>query len=409
MIDVDRPLPGDAGPFAARRPSMRGPYLIRHPLKAAVIAMRDMVLRLAPRGNVSAPPDPRRILLANWGHLGDVVTTLGMAAALRARFPDATMGMVVGSWGAAPAAASGLFDALHVIDHHAINRGHNGRKEKLARYRNSRAAALHDIRSAAYDLAIDCYPFHPPAHPLLYRAGIPVRAGFVSGGFGPLLTHPVNWPDAPRPIADHYHALLDALWPDAWPAQCLRPHAPPDRVPRHADLPAPYVVLHPGAGAAYKDWGTDHWLLLAWLLREDPRTSGLRLVVTGAGAGEIAVARRLARETPGLVDLAGRADWSAFEAILAHASLVVCPDTVTAHLAARYDTPVLAIFTGANDPRQWGPYSEVGHVVVQAVACAPCNRPGCAAMACITGTTPHQVLDRLIAILDAPAAPLRHR
>jgi ADP-heptose:LPS heptosyltransferase len=74
---------------------------------------------------------------------------------------------------------------------------------------------------------------------------------------------------------------------------------------------------------------------------------------------------------------------------------------VTAHLAARFDTPVLAIFTGANDPHQWGPYSRVGHVMVQDVACAPCNRPGCAAMACIVGTTPEQVFAQMITILGA--------
>ena len=124
--------------------------------------------------------------------------------------------------------------------------------------------------------------------------------------------------------------------------------------------------------------------------------------MTGAGAGEVAVARRLAEAVPGILDLAGRADWSMFEAVLAHADLVLCPDTVTAHLAARFDTPVLAIFTGANDPYQWGPYSQGGHVMVQDVACAPCNRAGCAAMACIAGTTPDQVLQQVITILGAP-------
>lgn len=410
MIDVDRLPPPDLGPFARPRPSMRGRYLIRHPLKVAAVAIRDALLRLVSAKPAPVPQDPRRILLANWGHLGDVVTTLGMAAALRKRFPQASLGIVVGSWGAAPARASGLFDTLHVIDHAAINRSAAGRGEKRARHRATQATAMVEISAAGYDLAIDCYPFHPPAHPIFHRAGIPVRAGFVSGGCGPLLTHQVAWDDASLPIAGHYRALLHALWPDQfWSINDMRPRAARCRPPSSDQLATPYIVLHPGAGAAYKDWGTEKWRTLASLLRDHPATAGFTLVVTGAGAGELAVASQLKNDRPDLLDLAGHADWPEFEAIVASAALVICPDTVTAHLAAKYDTPVLAIFTGANDPAQWGPYSAVGHVVVQAVACAPCNRPGCGVMACIAGTTPQQVLERTIAILASPATPLAQR
>jgi len=402
MTTIHRITSSDRGPFATPRPGMRGPYLVRHPLKAAAIAARDAMIRLLSSGPAPVPDDPRHILLANWGHLGDVVTTFGLAATLRERFPNARIDMVTGSWGALPARASGLFDTLHLIDHHAVNRSDVGRRAKLTRYHASLATALPAIRSAAYDVAIDCYPFHPVAHPLFRKAGIPVRAGFTSGGYGPLLTHPVRWTDASQPVASHYHALLSALWPENnWAIDDLRPRTPSDRFTRPDNLGAPYLVLHPGAGAAYKDWGIDRWLALVALLGADPRTFNHRLVVTGAGTGEVAVARRLADAMPGIINLAGRADWPMFEAVLAHADLVVCPDTVTAHLAARFDTPVLAIFTGANDPHQWGPYSGVGHVMVQDVACAPCNRPGCAAMACITGTTPEQVFAQMIAILAA--------
>ena len=402
MTTVHRISPPDRGPFATPRPGMRGPYLVRHPLKAAAIAARDAMLRLLSPGPTPVSDDPRHILLANWGHLGDVVTTFGLAATLRARFPDARLDMVVGSWGALPAHASGLFDTLHLIDHHAVNRSGASRRAKRTRYHASLATALPVIRSAAYDVAIDCYPFYPPAHPVFQKAGIPVRAGFTSGGSGPLLTHPVRWTDASQPVASHYRGLLAALWPeDNWDMDDLRPRTPSDRSACPDDLAAPYMVLHPGAGAAFKDWGIDRWMALVALLSAHPQTSSYRLVVTGAGAGEVAVARRLADAMPGIIDLAGRADWPRFEAVLAHADLVVCPDTVTAHLAARFDTPVLAIFTGTNDPHQWGPYSRVGHVMVQDVACAPCNRPGCAAMACIAGTTPGQVFAQMITILGA--------
>lgn len=404
MIDVDWLSPPDPGPFATPRPDMRGRYLIRSATKARAMALLDGALRLVPVRRPAASAAVERILVANWGHLGDVVTTYGAIALLRRRHPAVRIGMIVGSWGAPAARSSGLIDTIHVIDHWAVNRSGASRSAKLRHYRRSRAAALTDIRAAGYDVAIDFYAFFPPAHPIFHRAGIPVRVGFDSGGLGPLLTHAVRWQRPGRPIADHYRDLLEAAWPD-------RPILPDEVRPRLdagalPPLPAAvsaagrYIVLHPGAGAPYKDWGADNWRALIGLLRAEPRS----LVLTGAGTGEVAVARALAAHHPAVIDLAGGADWATFAAVLAGAELIVCPDTATSHLGAALDTPVVSIFTGANDPREWGPYSANARVLLQSVWCTPCNLPGCNAMGCIRQTRPADVARAIDALLAGRAA-----
>lgn len=383
------------GPFAEPRPSMRGRYLIRNPQKAHAIAAMDAALSLVPRKKAPLPDRPQRILVANWGHLGDVTTTFGAITRLRNCYPGARIGMIVGSWGRPAISDTGLVDDLHVVDHWGLNRASLSKGEKQARYRETRAAALQAISAARYELAIDLYPFFPPAHPLFYRAGIPTRIGFVSGGFGPLLTHAVGWPDADRPIADQYGVLLDILKCDPSALHDdLRPHRSRAEL---AALPAeiarltPYVVLHPGAGAAHKDWGFEKWRdLLARLRSAYP---GLGLVVTGAGEGEAAVAEALAATTSDVVSMVGRANWSSFVRILADATLVICPDTVTGHVAALFDVPTISIFTGTNNASQWRPYSNRAHVLVRPVLCSPCNlNAGCEAMACIRDVSVEEVV-----------------
>lgn len=390
-----------AGPFATPRPEMRGRYLIRHPLKAAAISAIDATLALVVSHNDRAASPIKRILVANWAHLGDVIISLGVLSALRRRYPEAMIGMLVGSWGRPAVAGTGLADHLHVVDHWRLDRSGRTKAEKRARYRETRAAALEEIVAIGYDVAIDLFPFFPPTHPLFRRAGIPVRVGFDSGGLGPLLTRPVAWRDDDRPMADRYRDLLDMIEP-------ARPYAPVELRPQGdpaglAPQPEalvdahPYIVLHPGAGVSFKDWGVDRWDALIDQL-SDTRP-GFSLVLTGAGASEKALTQSLAQRHRNVIDMAGRVDWDGFVGIVARASLVVCPDTVTGHVAALFDTPVISLFTGTNKPGQWKPYSDQAHVIVQPVACAPCNRPGCTVMACIRDTGVDEVMaavDRLL-------------
>lgn len=396
------------GPFAPSRPNMQGLYLLRSARSAKAMTWLDRCLSLVPRRTPLIPARLERILVANWGHLGDVVTTQGAIAALRERHPGVEIGMIVANAGRPAIEKTGLVDRVHVINHWWVSRAAWTGAQKRRHFRETRDRALAEIRAAKYQAGIDFYPFFPPAHPLFYRTGIPIRIGFTSSGFGPLLTHPVAWPNQKLPIAEQYRGLLNALHSNApFPPGALRPRR--DRATL-APLPAPvvtagrYVVLHPGAGAPYKEWGIAQWCELAQrLLDEAP---GRRLVVTGAGSGEAAMAARIAAVSPAVVNMAGKADWEEFVAIVAHADMVVCPDTATGHVAAAVGVPVVSIFTGTNISEQWQPYTPDNRLLVEPVLCAPCNGPGCPVMACIRPMAPERVLAAMHDLASAPV-PLK--
>ena len=406
MAIIERLTPALRGPFAEPRPDMCGRYLLRNPTVVRAFAMMDAALSLLPVRHPQAPPLVERLLLANWAHLGDVTTTLGAVRLLRARFPDAHIGMIVGSWGLAAAKAWGLVDQFHIIDHWRLNRSLAAPSAKRTRYRQTRRVALRDMATVDYQVAIDFFPFFPPAHPLFYRIGVPVRVGFDSGGWGPLLTHRVRWPDRNEPIADQYGDLLGALWPsELIEAGALRPTM--NRVglsplPQELSDGAPFVVLHPGTGAETRDWGIERWIELIDWINGYPDPACRRVVVTGAGVRDAALAGQLANTRPLIVNLASRLGWEEFLSVLAHARLIVCPDTVTSHLGAMFDTPLVCVFTGIVKAAQWGPYSEGARLLVQAVECAPCNRWGCDAMACIRQTQAKDVMTAIAMILSGP-------
>ena len=365
---------------------MRGRYLVRSSKAFAILSLMDIVLSVFRRPPPPVPNQLSRIVVANGAHLGDMLITLPAIAALRKTYPNATLGVIAGSWTKPVVEWSGLVDEIHIFDHWSHNRKPH---KRWTNYVASRRSALAELRDAKYEVGIDFYPFFPPTHPLFYAAGIPIRIGFDSGGFGPLLTHSVAWRNASMPIAEHLRDLLACI-----PNQLLNEADLAMQLQRPKVLPRglesdSYIVIHPGTGASFKEWEIGKWRQLIALLH----SRGERLVLTGAGERDQLMSRTLSR----LVDLnlVGQLNWKDYAEIIGGAKAVICPDTVAGHLAALFQVPTVAIFTGTNELAQWAPNSPFAKTILASVPCAPCHRPGCDLMTCIRESSVETVLAAL--------------
>lgn len=381
----------DGRSYRRRVTGMRGRYLVRSNKAVVALSLVDSLLSIVPRGTVAVPDNISSIVVANGAHLGDVLLTLPAVAVLRQAFPVAKIDAIVGSWARSVAEWSGLFDDVHVFDHWKHSRSSS---KRFIRYREARSSILRILRTKTYQIGIDFYPFFPPTHPLFFQAGIPVRIGFESGGFGALLTHRVAWRNADISFTEHLQDLLLQVDRSIMDNSVLEFRA----INASRDPPAPlergnYIVLHPGAGAPYKEWSIDNWRSLAGRLR----ARGERVVVTGAGNRE----RELSANLKNVIDFnfVDTLSWCRFADVVAGAKAVICPDTVTGHLAAIFKVPTVVIFTGTNNVRHWAPRSSFATTVMNAVYCAPCYRNGCKDMRCIQGVTVATVLSALEGVL----------
>ena len=376
---------------------MRGRYLVRSPVTYAGIAAMDFALRAVPVRRANDMPKFRNILVANWAHVGDVVLTLPAVAALSAMFPDASMSMLAGSWALGAAEASGLFEQVFCIDHWLLNRRTLTRIQKIMQYWKMRAEVVRQLRQEEFDVAIDFYPFLPPAHPIFYAADVPVRIGFNSGGFGPLLTHSVRWRNAPQSMIESYADLVREIFGregcERVPSWRYEKPDVPCRL--RVDGLEPFVVVHPGAGVAFKEWGEANWTETVRRLTE----IGYHVVVTGAGERESMLGERLAGFSDYVLNLVGKTDWRAFVSVVSHATAVICADSVAGHVAAMYEIPTISVFTGTNDIKQWGPMNPHSRVLLADMPCSPCNRGGCAFMRCIRDVSVNSVMTALRDVL----------
>lgn len=382
--------------YAKPRPLMRNGYLVRSNKGVAFLRIIDMFLRLSqPRqGRTIAPSEPKRILVSNWANLGDVLTSLPTLRALRKNFPGAKIDLVVGRGSRVVVEGSGLYDRLYTIDHFVLSRTKQSLLDKIRTYLADRKRFVAAARLEGYDIAIDLYPYFPPAFPLFQQARIPVRCGFTSGGFGPLLTHPVKWSYRNRPISQHGRDLIAALWPErgesiGWLTPYY-PGGPRLKLPDHLVPSDPrYVVVHMGAGEVWKEWPESKWCGLIKMWGSDAPL----LVFCGIGPREAERARRVAAQSPtGRTLLFIDQKWEEFVALVAGATLLLCLESSATHVAAAFSVPTVTIYSGTNEHRLWGPDNPKARIVSAPTGCAPCHRAGCEFMACIRDVSSEDVL-----------------
>lgn len=148
------------------------------------------------------------------------------------------------------------------------------------------------------------------------------------------LDEAVDYPDVVEPVGDLFARLALGPFPDPYDPQLWTPPA------RGTFLPplGAYVVLHLGAGSSLRYWPADHWRRVAETLSADHYT-----VVLSTGVGQESLAHAV-DPTGRFIHFAGSLALSELWHLLAHACLLVVPDTGVAHLAKHTLTPTVILF-----------------------------------------------------------------
>ncbi|MHB1038110.1 MAG: glycosyltransferase family 9 protein [Pirellulales bacterium] len=345
------------------------------------------------RSHAAAKRDPKSILLVQLDHLGDAVITTVMLPALRRRWPEASIEVLAGAWNRE------VFEACPEVDRVYVS--HVNRFSRRDRFGWTWATLWWGwfLRRRKFDLAIDVRGEFPLAL-ILRLSGAKHRLGWNCGGGGFLLTQsPKYVPN--RPEVESRLALLAELGIEPDAEETWRPRFSPASEMREemalelAELgPAdrPLFVLHIGSGTRAKRWPVKHWRALLGQLIVD---YGARIVLVGDAEDRL-IGRRITRERPwpGVADWTGRLSIVQLAAILESAHLFVGADSGPAHLAAAVGTPVVALFSGTNDSRQWQPAGHHVAVVCHEVACSPCHGQEChwAEHPCMNRLQPAEVM-----------------
>ncbi|MBS0606244.1 MAG: glycosyltransferase family 9 protein [Verrucomicrobia bacterium] len=292
---------------------------------------------------------PQKILLANWGALGDVVLSSGVIAVIRTKFPECKIGFLASKKSKVALESCPPVDWVHEADSWLApgrsfwKNGLNYLHFLLTQQRRL-AKELSQIK---YDIAIELRPFLPNVIPLLWNAGIPVRIGFSSSGNSRLLNQTIEWHSQDY-LPYCYPSLLkklDILLTD--PDQILPKISSNSLSPLLAKWP--YLLFHLCSSDDRKELPLDFWRSLRCKCEQ----AGYKVYFTGMGNREKENIDKVAKDNE--FNLCNRLDWKQLVQHIQSAQGIVSVDSVPIHLAAALDVSCAAIFRNTNYSHLWKP------------------------------------------------------
>lgn len=297
-------------------------------------------------------PAPRKVLVARTDALGDLVLTLPLLQALRDRFPNAQLDLLVRPYAEAVALAAIHADGVLLWT------------DEMAK--DARRQGADFLKRSAYDAVVLAFPDAQVVQACV-GAGIPMRLGTGRRRHTFWhMTHP-NW-DGRKDSGGHesWHGLrlLMPLGIEASSAgfdlPLLRPPAA-DEVVEQAFTPleTPPVLLHPGSHGSAGNWSPERFAALACALVRD----GMTVAFTGTAKE----GRDFAPHMPavqGVVSWFGHFNLHQLLAAQSRALAVVASSTGPLHTATAMGTPGVGLY-GKNAPawaERWAPIGP--HVAV---------------------------------------------
>jgi heptosyltransferase-2 len=356
-------------------------YLLRtrvlEPLQGATLGVASHAWRSlrhrAPPAGIGAP---RRLLVIHRIRIGDAIVITPLLRALRERFPEAAITLLV-----SPVVA-GLMRRAPGPDRVIAF--------EPARGEGARGAAVRAAREAGPVDGAFVLDFSALSARIAERAGASFRIGYDDHGRGWRLTHTLPWPPewnravadygpgtAPRHQAERWlalGALVGASTTDAQPRlEAERARGWNDLLPEAGlSEDARVLVIHPGSDPAYR-WRAERWGSAVDTLVE---RHGFQVLLSG-GPGDAPVVSEvrsaLKRQVPDLL----HAGLVKILDVVARADLLLTVDTCLAHLASAVGTPAV-VLSGPGDPRIWRPYGEPHRVLLDSEErCGGCKQPRC--------------------------------
>jgi ADP-heptose:LPS heptosyltransferase len=353
---------------------------------------------------------PEKILVVKAAGIGDLVLAIPALRALRARFPESEIDLLV-----TPKCSNVLKNCPYINAIHVIRtKGMLNRIDQRDLW--SILRTLYRLRKKHYDVLINLYHLFTDRggsrmRGLCRAVGARYAIGRNTDGRGMFYDDsiPDSWTD---PAYERRHELelnLDVvrLLGAEDPGRGLEFWVQNEdrlEVRRILDQEiflenkGPRIALNLGGDALYKRWPDHHTAALGDLLMQ--RLSAQVLIV--GGEKEIPAADRvisMMNKRP--VNLAGKLDILELAAFLEDCDLMVTNDTGPMHLSAAVGTPVVALF-GPGKPGRYAPYGPAGfHTLIQhPLDCSPCTDFGCASRECMRHILPEdvcqKVADRLV-------------
>jgi ADP-heptose:LPS heptosyltransferase len=364
------------------------------------------LLRYSKRNRNIRPDDVKSILIIEIANVGDVIMTTPVVSALRHAFPSARITMLV-----SPVAKELVDD---IVDETLL---YCGTFNWFGTARNlSLRAQLRmflELRTRNFDVIVDLRT-HLMTLLLAAFGRAKYRVDFSTERLKPVirkfwcvLTGETYRERFPRHEIDVKTGVLQRIGVTVTDNQPRIHLSSADRLmaqelfrKHRIENAARKIIVHPGTAWIYKQWRIDNYgrLIRSILTRFDAA-----VILTGS-EGEKPLASQIigAVNDRRVISCMGQTPLRQLAAVIEDSDLVICSDTMAAHLAGAVGTPVI-VFFGPHDPRVFGPRGCNVRVIRKELPCSPCIKGFCSqpqGSRCMDLITVEDVMSAVTDMLD---------
>ncbi|MCX7777720.1 MAG: glycosyltransferase family 9 protein [Armatimonadetes bacterium] len=343
------------------------------------------------------------ILVVRLDHIGDLLCSFPAIKALRRKFTNARISLLVGPWCREMAQLNENVDEVIVYRAPWFDRQRQSGNKHPFFFIGEMLIGARMLKQKGFDMALD---LRGDLRNILLMAlsCIPIRVGYSDVGGKFMLTHPVK---RNRWQHEIFRALdiVRAIGCDGSSAEIeLRP--PDEALLRAAKIlselkvnTAPIlVVVHPFSGDRARWWTTDGFVRLCQYLRE---RFGAIVLLTGSSEERKMVERIRQPFKEGIFNLSGALSLHELIALVSLADCVITVNTCTMHFAAALGTPQVVLFSSQVHTVEWAPIQGQNILLHSPTKCAGCELPACPLPnhPCISSITPEQVIEAFCSLM----------
>ncbi len=342
----------------------------------------------------------QRILVVRTDRLGDVLLSTPVVKALRQKFPQTYISMMVSPYTKDVLDGNLALDEVITFDKDVKNSQSWWGAFKFAMV----------LRKKKFDLVIVLHPTIR-MHLLTFLAGIPKRLGY-DRKFGFLLTDRISHTKqyGQKHESEYALDLVRYLGIEPFDKTLLMPIKQESEewvktLFRQAQIKDSdkLLVIHPTASCLSRIWPAERFAEVADKLVGQ---YGFKVIIVSGSkdaqkAGEVVKNMRTKA-----LDLSGKISISQLASLLKRCQLFISTDSGPMHIASALGIPVITIFGRSQaglSPQRWGPLGEKSRVLYKTVGCTICLAHNCQKdFACLKATTVEDVLKAAESILKNP-------
>jgi len=305
-------------------------------------------------------PQQMKILLIQLKRIGDLILTTPAVAAVREKFPDASLTIVISSEGKALAPAITGINKILVM-----RRGFGGFRTVAAIARQKFDYCIDFTRNDRSALLV----LLSRAKKRIVSFRIKVRSRFRTRFYNEFVEHRMR----DMHVIDYHLALLEPLGISNV-SRAVRLQLPKstreaaDELLSAHTIKRDFIVFHPGSARAEKFWNARRW---ADVINHAAENHDVDLVLTGGSSPleQTHISDIKSKVRRQIVDLSGKTDLLTLAALIGKARLLITVDSAPMHLASASRTPQVILF-GPTNPFHWRP-RESPALILQGTSTSP--------------------------------------